>query len=71
VELGKSGPGAAAVWGYDLADFGVTSAQYVRIDSAMAKFYDAVEARAVPVPAAVWLLGSGLLGLVGIRRHNR
>ncbi|WP_083455724.1 VPLPA-CTERM sorting domain-containing protein [Desulfosarcina cetonica] len=26
---------------------------------------------AVPVPAAVWLLGSGLLGLVGLRRHDR
>jgi hypothetical protein len=25
----------------------------------------------VPVPAAVWLLGSGLLALVGIRRRNR
>ena len=25
---------------------------------------------AVPVPAAVWLLGSGLLGLVGLRRRN-
>jgi hypothetical protein len=24
----------------------------------------------VPIPAAVWLLGSGLLGLVGIRRRN-
>jgi hypothetical protein len=24
----------------------------------------------VPVPAAVWLLGSGLLGLIGIRRRN-
>jgi hypothetical protein len=24
---------------------------------------------AVPVPAAAWLLGSGLLGLVGIRRR--
>ena len=28
------------------------------------------EIRAVPVPAAVWLLGSGLLGLIGIRRRN-
>jgi hypothetical protein len=27
-------------------------------------------ASAVPVPAAVWLLGSGLLGLIGIRRRN-
>ena len=27
-------------------------------------------AAAVPVPAAVWLLGSGLIGLVGLRRRN-
>ena len=26
---------------------------------------------AVPVPAAVWLLGSGLCGLIGLRRRNR
>jgi hypothetical protein len=26
---------------------------------------------AVPVPAAVWLLGSGLVGIVGLRRRNR
>ncbi|GMQ84123.1 MAG: hypothetical protein BMS9Abin06_0883 [Gammaproteobacteria bacterium] len=26
---------------------------------------------AVPVPAAVWLFGSGLLGLVGVARRNR
>jgi hypothetical protein len=25
----------------------------------------------VPIPAAAWLLGSGLLGLIGIRRYNR
>lgn len=72
VALGSSMPGAAAVWGYDLlVDFGVTSAQYVRIDSGAAKFLDAVEAvNAVPVPGAVWLLGTGLLGLVGLRRKR-
>jgi hypothetical protein len=25
----------------------------------------------VPVPAAVWLFGSGLLGLVGVARHKK
>lgn len=29
------------------------------------------EASAVPVPAAVWLLGSGLVGLLGVRRKFR
>lgn len=31
-------------------------------------YYD--DTATVPVPAAVWLLGSGLLGLIGIRRKN-
>ena len=30
-----------------------------------------IDFRAVPIPAAVWLLGSGLLGLWGIRRRRR
>jgi hypothetical protein len=37
-------------------------------------FWDDVsltEVPAVPVPAAVWLFGSGLLGLVGVARHRR
>lgn len=29
------------------------------------------EVSAVPIPGAVWLLGSGLLGLIGIRRRAR
>jgi hypothetical protein len=32
---------------------------------------DDLESNPVPVPAAVWLLGSGLIGLIGIRRRNR
>ena len=30
-----------------------------------------VEVSAVPIPASVWLLGSGLLGLIGVARRNR
>ncbi|MGE4291665.1 MAG: hypothetical protein AB7E32_05580 [Desulfovibrio sp.] len=31
----------------------------------------ATPTNATPIPGAVWLLGSGLLGLVGLRRRNR
>lgn len=65
-----SPPGEPGIWGYDFADYGVTSAAYVKMISGPAKFIDAVEA-AVPVPAAVWLLGSGLVGLVGMKRTTR
>jgi hypothetical protein len=34
-------------------------------------FSGIVEQTAVPVPAAVWLFGSGLLGLVGIARRKQ
>jgi hypothetical protein len=32
---------------------------------------DNVSLRAVPVPAAIWLLGSGLFGLIGMKRKFR
>ena len=34
-------------------------------------FWDNASLTAVPVPAAVWLFGSGLLGLVGVARRRR
>lgn len=33
-------------------------------------YVDGVSANAVPVPAAAWLLGSGLLGLIGVARRK-
>jgi 3D (Asp-Asp-Asp) domain-containing protein len=30
----------------------------------------AVDVRVVPIPAAVWLFGSGLLGMVGVARRR-
>ncbi len=73
VALGKSSPGSAAEWGYDLfTDFGVTSAQYVRLSAGPAKFFDGVEAiNPVPVPGTILLLGTGLAGLSGLRRRTR
>ncbi len=32
--------------------------------------YNGVNANPVPVPAAIWLLGSGLVGILGIRRKK-
>jgi len=40
------------------------------LDTTGANLMATYSTAAVPVPAAVWLLGSGLLGLIGIRRRN-
>ena len=37
----------------------------------LASYIDGVSASTVPIPPAVWLLGSGLVGLIGIRRRFR
>lgn len=46
----------------DIGDFGMNTPAYFAMDD--------LNANPVPVPGAVWLLGSGLLGLVGIRRRK-
>ena len=32
---------------------------------------DTLRRTAVPIPAAVWLFGSGLIGLIGMSRRNK
>ncbi|GMQ88171.1 MAG: hypothetical protein BMS9Abin08_1398 [Gammaproteobacteria bacterium] len=60
----------------DLNDFGVAAdAAISSIDVGLARggasFALAGTLVAVPVPAAVWLFGSGLLGLVGVARRKK
>lgn len=46
--------------------FSATSTNYI----GSAVFYDNLNFAPVPLPPAVWLFGSGLLGLIGIARHR-
>jgi hypothetical protein len=56
---------------------GLTTIGYIDPGSTMPTYHEVADitghegadVAAVPIPAAVWLLGSGLLGLVGIRRR--
>ncbi len=63
--------GAVLADGYDLLD-GVRG--NAMADGAFPTFnanFDLNSVSAVPVPAAVWLFGSGLLGLVGVARRKK
>ena len=79
--IGQSGTGSALVaagagaWTGNLVNFGNVGAAWGAFDSnpLSEKFDITVNgvAAAVPVPAAVWLFGSGLLGLVGVARRKK
>jgi hypothetical protein len=58
--------------------FGVSSdsevIKSVKVDGSVPGYYsfemiDNVEFNSIPIPGAIWLLGSGLVGLVGLRRR--
>lgn len=69
--------------GINLDSFGLSGGSFSEIsltigdsytaDSAVPSFVGtySVETAVVPVPAAVWLFGSGLLGLIGIARRRK
>ena len=71
-----SPPRVLVEWEFDFSDsmFGLAEGEEifrVAIHSNMAKYIDGLEAlHPVPVPGAIWLLGSGLLGLVGLRKKG-
>ena len=54
------------VWNY----FTTASPEFLAAHLAYGPDMDAVGPSAVPIPGAIWLLGSGLLGLIGIRRKR-
>jgi len=78
VKLEDVSPGGATLYEttYGLYDtFGVSEFQYLMIHkisggAKTGKFIDAVGVSAVPLPGAVWLMGTGLLGLIGLRRKK-
>ena len=54
--------GESAYWNSDLSPWGGYSASRFYLD------YAQLDVTATPIPGAIWLLGSGFVGLLGLRR---
>lgn len=68
--------GSGGGTGFDLDEFGLDWIQYIKVEGLpgyangeIDAFAD-VAASPVPVPAAAWLLGAGIIGLCGVRRRR-
>ena len=66
--MGNSGEQLELFKGDIIVGFGDNAGDGDRLDLVIALRGDTNE---VPVPGAIWLLGSGLLGLVGVRRRRQ
>ena len=69
------GNSAGGNW-FDLSETGLDSILYVKLEDIGGgtrglRLDGFVGVSAVPIPGAVWLLGSGLLGLIGVQRRTR
>ena len=66
--------GSAGGAGFDLAESGYEWIEYIRVEGVSGFSGGEIDAfsdvAAVPVPGAIWLLGSGLMGLVALKRKN-
>jgi hypothetical protein len=56
------------LWEVDNIDFIAVGANEGPTSSSYQIYIDDIKLSAVPIPGALWLLGSGLIGIVGIRR---
>ena len=64
-------PDTANAWGFSLDGGLQLNANKTNMAPAWAVHPGSVGASVVPVPAAVWLFGSGLLGLIGVARRRK
>ena len=63
---------ATTVWGFKMGGggFALSGTNVPYADYTIARAWAVHEGNIVPVPAAVWLFGSGLIGLVGLARRK-
>lgn len=61
--------GTFGIIGGPLGQYGIQV--HLDIGSGNSLYVDSVQSAVVPVPAAVWLFGSGLMGLIGVARRSR